>query len=84
MNGILIIGLLAGLCTTLSFVPQIVKIYRTKRTRDLSLSTYVLLSAGLFLWIVYGIVLNQVPIILPNVIVLIMSLYIIILKIKNG
>jgi MtN3 and saliva related transmembrane protein len=84
MNEIMIIGLLAGLCTTLSFIPQIVKIYRTRRTKDLSLSTYVLLSVGLFLWVVYGVVLNQIAIVLPNIIVLGMALYIIVLKIKNG
>ena len=84
MNEVIIVGLLAGLCTTLSFVPQIAKIYRTGRTRDLSLSTYVLLTVGLCLWVVYGIALNQIAIIVPNVLVLMMSLYIIVLKIKNG
>ena len=80
----MIIGLLAGLCTTLSFVPQIAKIYRTGRTRDLSLSAYVLLAVGLFLWIVYGMALEQIAIIIPNALVLGMALYIILLKIKNG
>ena len=79
-----IVGLLAGLCTTLSFIPQIVKIYRTGRTQDLSLSTYVLLVIGLYLWVVYGVVLDQIAIILPNMLVLAMALYIIVLKIKKG
>ena len=79
-----IVGLLAGLFTTLSFIPQIAKIYRTQRTRDLSLSTYVLLAVGLLLWIVYGVTLRQIAIILPNSVVFVMSLYIIILKIRNG
>ena len=83
MDKIVIVGLLAGLCTTLSFIPQIAKIYRTRRTQDLSLSTYVLLSVGLLLWVVYGVALNQIAIILPNTIVLVMSLYIIILKVRN-
>ena len=84
LNEIVIVGLLAGLFTTLSFIPQIAKIYRTQRTRDLSLSTYVLLSVGLFLWVIYGVVLRQIAIVLPNTVVLVMALYIIILKIKNG
>ena len=84
MDQIVIVGLLAGLFTTLSFIPQIAKIYRTQRTRDLSLSTYVLLAIGLFLWVIYGVVLRQIAIVLPNSVVLIMALYIIVLKIKNG
>lgn len=84
MNEIVIVGLLAGLFTTLSFIPQIAKISRTQRTRDLSLSTYVLLSVGLLLWVVYGVALRQIAIVLPNTVVLVLSLYIIILKIKNG
>ena len=84
MDQIVIVGLLAGLFTTLSFIPQIAKIYRTQRTRDLSLSTYVLLAIGLFLWVIYGVVLRQIAIVLPNSVVLVMAIYIIILKIKNG
>lgn len=84
MDKMMIVGLLAGLCTTLSFIPQIAKIYRTGRTRDLSLSTYVLLAIGLFLWVVYGVVLEQIAIMIPNTLVLGMALYIIVLKIKKG
>jgi MtN3 and saliva related transmembrane protein len=79
-----IVGLLAGLCTTLSFIPQIAKIYRTGRTQDLSLSTYVLLSVGLFLWVVYGVASEQIAVIIPNILVLAMALYIITLKVKKG
>ena len=83
LDKIMIVGLLAGLCTTLSFIPQIAKIYRTRRTRDLSLSTYVLLSVGIFLWVVYGVALRQIAIVLPNMVVLVMSLYIVALKLTN-
>lgn len=79
-----LIGLLAGTCTTVSFIPQIVKIYRTRQTRALSLSTYVILCVGLFLWVIYGVLLHQIAVILPNSIILILGVYIIAMKIKYG
>lgn len=78
------IGLLAGACTTISFFPQIIKIYRTRQTRDLSLSAYSILCLGLFLWVVYGVISRQVAVILPNSIILCLGIYIIIMKIKLG
>ena len=84
MNLTTIIGLLAGLLTTLSFLPQIRKIYLTHRTRDLSLSCYLILAAGLLLWITYGILMRQVAIILPNSIIFILCMYIILMKRKYG
>ena len=52
MNYITVIGLVAGACTTISFLPQIYQIYRTKETRDLSLPMFAILTAGIFLWII--------------------------------
>ncbi len=77
-----IIGLMAGTCTTISFFPQMRKIYLTRRTRDLSLPSYLILSLGLFLWIIYGVLAKAIAIILPNTIIFIMSLYIVAMKIR--
>ena len=84
MNYITIIGLLAGVCTTVAFIPQVQKIYCTHRTSDLSLPTYVLLSIGILFWIIYGVLLGRWTIIIPNASVLIMCGYVIIMKIKHG
>jgi MtN3 and saliva related transmembrane protein len=67
-----IIGLLAGMLTTASFVPQIIKIAQTRQTRDLSLSAYVVLSLGVLLWVVYGVLINQFAIFVPNTLVFFM------------
>jgi MtN3 and saliva related transmembrane protein len=83
-NLITFIGLLAGTCTTISFFPQIRKIYRTRRTRDLSLPTYVLLDMGLLLWVVYGVALHQIAVIIPNLIIFVLNSYIIVMKLKYG
>ena len=79
-----LIGFCAGACTTISFLPQLRKVIRTRRTRDLSLWAYILLACGLFLWVIYGILMKAIAIILPNTVVGVMCLVIIRMKIKYG
>ena len=61
-----LIGISAAFLTTLSFVPQIVKAYRTKRMKDVSRYLMILFSAGSILWIIYGIVHNDLVIVGAN------------------
>lgn len=84
MNYIAVIGLIAGTCTTLSFLPQLLKTVRLKETRDLSLSMYVILATGLFLWATYGIFIKDIPVIIANSVSFILAAIIILLKIKYG
>ena len=79
-----IIGLLAGILCTISFLPQVIRISKTKHTRDLSLATFLILSLGVSLWLVYGILIKQLPIILANGAVLSLAILILIMKIKYG
>jgi len=60
------IGLLAGLLTSGAAIPQVLQTYRTKHARDLSMWQLVLLNLGMALWLVYGIFLNDLPLILAN------------------
>ncbi len=76
----LILGIIAGTLTTISFIPQVLKIYKTKNAKDLSTLTFCIFSCGVFLWLVYGIVAREWPIILANGITLILILLIIIMK----
>jgi MtN3 and saliva related transmembrane protein len=76
------IGLIAGLLTTTAFIPQVLKIYRTKSGKDISARMFSLFSAGLVLWLIYGILLRSMPLILSNVVTLVLSLTIIVLKIR--
>ena len=79
-----IIGSAAGLITVLSFVPQAIRAWRTKRTQDLSRWTFVMLvlqSAG---WAVYGVMLGQSPIIWTNACVLLLTLSILAAKLRHG
>ena len=78
----MIIGIMAGLLCTISFIPQVIKIFKTKNTRDLSLMTFYTLSLGVFLWLIYGILIKEPPIIGSNAVILILSLLIVAMKIR--
>ena len=77
-----IIGFTAAFLTTISYIPQVIKVMRSKSTEDLSLATFLLLFLGLSLWLVYGILLKNFPLIIANVITLFFISLILIHKIK--
>ncbi|OGK57034.1 hypothetical protein A3J15_01570 [Candidatus Roizmanbacteria bacterium RIFCSPLOWO2_02_FULL_38_10] len=83
-NTILLIGYLAAILTTISFIPQALKTIRDKDTKAISLPMYTLFSLGIFLWFIYGIFIKSTPIIFANFITLILTLTICSLKMKHG
>lgn len=81
MNWITLLGFAAAICTTVSFLPQAIKTIKTKNTKSLSLVMYSsILTIGIFLWLVYGIFLKDLPIILANGITLPFTATILVLK----
>ena len=78
-----LLGLLAGLLTTAAFVPQVLKVIKTNDTKSLSLSMYIVFTLGIFLWGVYGIQKNDVPIMLANAVTIVLALIISTKKIQN-
>lgn len=66
MNIITAIGLMAGFCTTIAFLPQAIKTWKTKSARDLSLGMYTIFLTGVLLWLTYGFLISDLPIILTN------------------
>lgn len=83
-NYIALIGLAAGTCTTLSFIPQLIKTIKIKETKDLSLAMYIVLASGMLLWTIYGILISAFPVILANAVSLVFALIIVGLKLKYG
>ena len=77
-----LIASIAGTCTTVSFLPQVIKVYRTRHTKDLSLPMYVIFSLGALLWACYGIAIYSLPVIIANSITFILSLYILAMKLR--
>lgn len=84
MSSITVIGLIAAAFTTTAFVPQVVKSLKTKSAKDLSLGMFAMFCFGVFLWLVYGILNKDVPIILSNAITLLLAMTLLILKIRHG
>jgi MtN3 and saliva related transmembrane protein len=74
MSFIEIIGLFAGTCVTVSVIPQILKVWRTKKVKEISLKTFSILTFGIFVWIIYGILKEDFPIIITNSISLCLNL----------
>jgi Uncharacterized conserved protein len=77
-----LIGLVAATLTTFSFVPQVVKIWRTRRAEDISLPAFSIFATGVFLWLVYGILRRDLPLILANAVTFLLAASVLILTLS--
>jgi MtN3 and saliva related transmembrane protein len=84
MNYITIIGLIAATLTTVSFLPQVIHTWKTKQTHDISLVMYTIITTGVFMWLVYGLLIGDLPIIAANIVTFILAGSVLILKLKYG
>ena len=82
MNWVEMVGGLAGTLTTIAFIPQVVKTWRSRSAEDISLFMFLLFSTGVALWFVYGIAIGSVPVIVANAITLMLALSILALKVR--
>jgi len=80
MNWTTLIGTIAAVCTTVAFLPQAVKVVKTRHTKDIALGMYVILLFGICLWLIYGILLHRWPIIISNAITFVLAVIILIYK----
>ena len=82
MSGVDILGYAAGAITSLTFLPQVIKTWKEKSAKDISLLMFVIAAVNEVMWVVYGALLNNWVIILTNAIVLAMSLTMIFFKLR--
>lgn len=75
------IGSLAALCTTLAFVPQVLQSWRTRDLSGISLPMYCIFTMGVFLWLIYGILNTDWPVIIANALTLMLAACVLLLKI---
>ncbi len=80
MSLIILLGLTAGALTTIAFVPQVIRTWKLKSANDPSLGMYCILCTGVLLWLIYGLIIKDIPIIVANSVTL--SLVLIILYFK--
>ena len=78
-----VLGILAAIGTTSSFIPQAYKVFKTKKTEDLSLGMFLLFCGGTVLWIIYGAMIKSFPVLLANSVTFVLAFYILMMKIKH-
>jgi MtN3 and saliva related transmembrane protein len=82
MTSVQILGLAAGTITSITFVPQVIRIWQTKSAKDLSLLMLLLLITGVIMWLSYGLIIKDAAIIYTNSMVLGMSLLMLYFKFR--
>jgi len=78
-----LIGLIAAVFTTSSFFPQVIKIWKTKQTKDISTTMYIAMIIGTFFWLTYGVLINSLAIIVANIVSGLLVLFVLIFKLVN-
>jgi MtN3 and saliva related transmembrane protein len=76
------LGLVAGTITSIAAIPQLVKTLRTRHARDISIWQPLLLAFGLSLWLMYGLLIHDLPLVLANIVPLICNIMLTILKVR--
>jgi MtN3 and saliva related transmembrane protein len=79
-----LIGLAAAFCTTAAFLPQVIRTWQTRSTEDLSLSMFLVMTTGVFLWLVYGLAIHDVPLIAANGTTFVLSGSMLYFKLRHG
>lgn len=77
------IGSLAAICTTVAFVPQVIKSWRTRDLSGISLPMYTIFTTGVILWLVYGLLIGDWPVIIANAITALLAGVVLLLKLKS-
>lgn len=78
------LGSFAGFCTTIAFLPQVLKVWKTRSARDVSLGMYAVFTIGVVCWLAYGWLLMVWPIIIANIVTLVLVALVIAMKLRWG
>jgi len=82
MDYVTLLGLTAGTLTTISFLPQVIKTWRSKSVKDISIGMFLTYCIGILLWIFYGIYINSVPVIVTNIVTFTLAFLILVMKMR--
>ncbi|WP_242065289.1 SemiSWEET transporter [Trichocoleus sp. FACHB-262] len=82
MDAVTLLGLVAAALTTTAFLPQLLKTWRSKSAKDVSLWMLITFSIGVFLWLIYGVYIQSLPVIIANSVTFVLSSINLILKIR--
>lgn len=82
MNAIQLLGLVAGFLTTAAFLPQVVKTWKSRSAKDLSLGMFSLFCLGVAMWLIYGFAVNDIPVIAANLVTLLLASTLLFFKLR--
>lgn len=77
-----LLGMIAGILTTVAFLPQVVKTWKSRSAKDLSLGMFSIFCLGVLLWLIYGLLVSDLPIILANLVTLVLALTLLVFKLS--
>jgi MtN3 and saliva related transmembrane protein len=81
---VMLTGMVAAVLTTVAFLPQVIRTWRTRSTSDISLGMFVTYVTGIALWLVYGLMIHDIPLIASNAVTFVLSGVILLLKLRHG
>ena len=84
MSLVMLTGMVAAVLTTIAFLPQVIRTWRTRSTSDISLGMFVTYVTGIALWLVYGLMIHDWPLIASNAVTFVLSAIILGLKLRHG
>ena len=84
MNLADLLGTIAGILTTVAFIPQVWRVWKTRSTRDISLGMYLVFTTGVGFWLAYGLALGAWPIVVANSVTLMLTGTVLALKLRHG
>jgi MtN3 and saliva related transmembrane protein len=79
-----LIGFAAATCTTVAYAPQVIKVWKTGSARDISLGMFLIMVLGLALWLIYGLLSGDAPLVAANAITMLLAGGILVMKLKYG
>lgn len=82
MNVVTLLGFVAGTLTTIAFLPQLFKTWKSQSAKDISSEWLVIFTAGILLWLIYGVCIRSTPVILANSVTLVLTSIILFFKLK--
>jgi MtN3 and saliva related transmembrane protein len=79
-----LLGFAAATCTTAAYAPQVIKVWKTRSTGDISLGMFLVLMLGLVLWLIYGLLSGDAPLVAANAVTMLLAGGILVMKLRYG
>ncbi|MDA9496410.1 SemiSWEET transporter [Bradyrhizobium sp. CCBAU 11357] len=79
-----LLGFAAATCTTAAYAPQVIKVWKTRSTGDISLGMFLVLMLGLALWLIYGLLSGDAPLVAANAVTMLLAGGILVMKLRYG